>query len=204
MISAVIVAACIAGAAAFAPSGRPNMGTLKMADEYVGASVETGGKVFDPLDVLKLHSVAPNVLPHPKWWVESEIKHCRIAMLASVGAFTGQYGLVIPGYTADPDPVTNLDKYITEWPLGFAQIIFAIGLIEGANFPGEFWFGKGSRVAGDNGYDPLGFFKGKTPAQKDTLRLQELKNGRLAMIAMAAYTSEHWIPGSVPFIPGNF
>ena len=28
--------------------------------------------------------------------------------------------------------------------------------------------------------------------------------GRLAMIAMAAYTSEHWIPGSVPFLPGKF
>jgi hypothetical protein len=36
------------------------------------------------------------------------------------------------------------------------------------------------------------------------LRLQELKNGRLAMIALAAYTSEHWIPGSVPFLPGKF
>ena len=68
----------------------------------------------------------------------------------------------------------------------------------------EFWFGKGEREAGNLGYDPLGFFKKKTDAQKDYLRLNELKNGRLAMIAMAAYTSEHWIPGSVPFLPGKF
>lgn len=68
----------------------------------------------------------------------------------------------------------------------------------------EFWFGKGDREAGNLGYDPLNFFKGKSEAQKDTLRLQELKNGRLAMIAMAAYTSEHWIAGSVPFLPGKF
>ena len=53
-------------------------------------------------------------------------------------------------------------------------------------------------LAGDLGYDPLGLFKKKTDAQKDEMRLKELKNGRLAMIAMAAYTSEHWIPGSVP------
>jgi hypothetical protein len=79
-----------------------------------------------------------------------------------------------------------------------------IGIIEGTFFPGDFWFGKGDREAGDLGYDPLGFFKNKTPVQKETLKLQELKNGRLAMIAMAAYTSEHWIPGSVPFIPGKF
>jgi hypothetical protein len=84
------------------------------------------------------------------------------------------------------------------------QIFLSIGLIEGVSEPGEFWGGKGAREAGDLGYDPLGLFKKKTDAQKDVLRLQELKNGRLAMIAMAAYTSEHWIPGSVPFIPGKF
>jgi hypothetical protein len=125
-------------------------------------------------------------------------------MLASIGAFTGQYGLVIPGYTADADPVTNLNKFVLDWPLGFSQIIFAIALIEGTSNPSDFWFGKGEREAGNLGYDPLGFFRNKSEQQKDVLRLQELKNGRLAMMAMAAYTSEHWIPGSVPFLPGKF
>jgi hypothetical protein len=77
--------------------------------------------------------------------------------------------------------------------------VLAIGIIEGHFFPGEFWFGKGDREAGDMGYDPLGLFRNRTPAQKDELRLKELKNGRLAMWAMAAFTAEHWIPGSVPF-----
>jgi len=125
-------------------------------------------------------------------------------MLASVGAFSAQYGLVIPGYTANPDPVTNLNEFVVNYPFAFAQILFSIALIEGKSFPGEFWFGRGDREPGNLGYDPLGFSKNKTPAQKDTLKLQELKNGRLAMMAMAAYTSEHWIPGSVPFIPGHF
>jgi hypothetical protein len=39
------------------------------------------------------------------------------------------------------------------------QILFSIALIEGTSNPGEFWFGKGEREAGDLGYDPLGFFK---------------------------------------------
>ena len=73
-----------------------------------------------------------------------------------------------------------------------------------AAFPGDAWFGKMEREPGDIGYDPIRFFKNKTPAQKEKLQLQELKNGRLAMMAMAAYTSEHWLPGSVPFIPGHF
>lgn len=171
----------------------------------VGASIEVnGGKVYDPLNLLEIHPINPDVLPHPKWLRESELKHCRIAMLASVGAFASQWGLTIPGYTAIPDPVENLNQFVTNWPYGFAQIIVSIGIIEGHFYPGEFWKGGGTREAGDMGYDPLGFFKNKTPAQKNTLRLQELKNGRLAMIAMAAYTAEHWIPGAVPFIPGKF
>jgi hypothetical protein len=115
-----------------------------MSEELVGASIEVnGGKVYDPLGLLKIHDINPGVLPHPKWLRESEIKHSRIAMLASIGAFTGQYGLVIPGYIADPDPVTNLNKFVTDFPLGFAQIIFAIALVEGASDPSQFWFGKG-------------------------------------------------------------
>ncbi len=173
--------------------------------DMIGASVEVnGGKVYDPLDMLKLHDLNPEVFPHPKWLRESELKHCRIAMLASIGAFTGQYGLVIPGYTAVADPASNLSNFITNYPLGFAQIILTIAIIEGVKSQNEFWFGKGDREPGFWGYDPLNIMKNKTPAQKASIQLQELKNGRLAMIALAAYASEHYIPGSVPFIPGTF
>ena len=68
----------------------------------------------------------------------------------------------------------------------------------------EFWFGKGDRNAGEWSFDPTKFYAGLTQSKKDDLTLKELKNGRLAMMAMAAYTSEHWIPGSVPFLPGKF
>lgn len=177
---------------------------LKMGEDWVGASVEVNNnKVYDPLGMLKLHDLNPEVFPHPKWLRESELKHCRAAMLASVGAFTAQYGLAIPGYTPVADPVENLNHYVTEFPLGFSQIILAIGIIEGHFNPSAFWTGKGERAAGDFGYDPLGMSKGKNDAVKAKFQLQELKNGRLAMIAMAAYTSEHWLPGSVPFLPGN-
>lgn len=72
--------------------------------------------------MLKLHDLAPGVFPHPKWLRESELKHCRIAMLASVGAFASQYGLTIPGYTANVDPVQNLNAFVLDWPLGFTQV----------------------------------------------------------------------------------
>ena len=35
----------------------------------------------------------------------------------------------------------------------------------------------------------------------DDMQLSELKNGRLAMIAMAGFFSQHQLPGSVPLLP---
>jgi len=75
-------------------------------------------------------------------------------MLASIGAFSAQFGLVIPGYTANPDPVTNLNEFVVNYSLGFAQVVsllfvslffyerffqilFSIAVIEGRFFPGE-------------------------------------------------------------------
>ena len=64
--------------------------------DMIGASIEVnGGKVYDPLGVLKLHDVAPTAFPHAKWMRESELKHCRAAMLATVGLWTGQFGIYI-------------------------------------------------------------------------------------------------------------
>jgi hypothetical protein len=86
-------------------------------------------------------------------------------------------------------------QFITEWPFGFAQILFTIALVEGSAYPGDMWSGAGDRPAGQ-------VIKQKKEPNT-TAQLQELKNGRLAMMAMAAYTSDHWIPGSVPFVPGH-
>lgn len=212
MIRAVIVALIVASVAAFAPiSRRSGASSLKMME---GSSIETGfifppfdrkpGAIYDPLDMLKLHERNKDFFPHPKWLREAELKHCRAAMLASIGAFSAQYGLTIPGYTSVADPVENLNQFIVNYPLAFAQIILAIGIIEGNSDPSAFWSGGGKREAGDLGYDPLGMSRGKSDKIKADYALKELKNGRLAMIAMAAYTSEHWIPGAVPIMPGHF
>jgi hypothetical protein len=36
-----------------------------------------------------------------------------------------------------------------------------------------------------------------------SLQLKEIKNGRLAMIAMAAFAANHLLPGSVPLLTGT-
>lgn len=124
--------------------------SLKMAD-MVGASVEVnGGKVYDPLGTLNLHAVAPSAFPHAKWLRESELKHSRAAMLATVGVFASQsgylahtylkafiftsffsvvLGLTIPGYTAVADPVENLNSFVLNQPLAFAQVLICVTVL---------------------------------------------------------------------------
>ena len=93
----VLLSALFAVNAFSTSRSRPVGSKLYMADKMVGASIEAGGDIYDPLDMLKLHDIAPTVFPHPKWLRESELKHCRIAMLAAIGAFSAQWGLIIPG-----------------------------------------------------------------------------------------------------------
>jgi len=153
--------------------------------------------------MLELHGLNPSLFPHAKWLRESELKHCRGAMLASIGCFSAQWGLVIPGYedTLNKNPAGNMHDFFVGHPLAFAQIILAIGIVEGSSNPLAFWTGNGDREAGNYHFDPTGFWSKQTQASKNTLQLKELKNGRLAMMAFAAYMSEHFIPGSVPFLP---
>ena len=69
----------------------------------------------------------------------------------------------------------------------FGQMVATCALIEGASSKGrwDLWFGErpGGVVAGDYGFDPLKLLP-KDKAAADKMRLKELKNGRLAMIAV--------------------
>lgn len=39
------------------------------------------------------------------------------------------------GYTANSDPVTNLNQFVLDWPIGFSQILATIAIVEGASNP---------------------------------------------------------------------
>ena len=60
--------------------------------------------------------------------------------------------------------------------------------------------GESDRDAGDYGFDPIGWMSNKDFETQQRIRLQELKNGRLAMIGMAGFAANHMIPGAVPFL----
>jgi len=157
--------------------------------DAVGADIETGG-AWDPWGLSKI-SEQTMLFPHLQWLQESEIKHGRIAMLATVGVVVTQMGITLPGYPVQTADWTQaLPLLISQNPLGFVQIVLFLSLIEGQTFPEGTWMGKApTKIPGE--------FLTDAKDMKNA-RLQEIKNGRAAMIGMAAFAAHVLLPGSVP------
>ena len=137
---------------------------------------------------------------------ESELKHGRMAMLAIVGLWACKLGIHFDGLGYETtDFKAQLGEFIDKNPYGFAQVMVFIGATEGKNNPEGAWTGEMTRPVGEYGSEwGSGFLKGKSDAQVNDMKLKELKNGRLAMMAMAAIFAESAIPGSVPPIADVF
>jgi hypothetical protein len=212
-------------ASAFAPVATTGSSAVvrEMAsiDEAFGVSVETGNKC-PPLGARILQDTSPDAL---KWFQNAEIKHGRIAMIATIGFMVQKSGVHFPLYLGPTGSNCFHPESATSWMLsstsgvtfsdiaaaapldaikmvpaaGWLQILFAAGLFEATAFQRQ-WNQEG-RVPGDYGYDPLGFTKregGFDSAEITSLRLKEIKNGRVAMMTMAAWVSNEAIPGALP------
>lgn len=146
-------------------------------------------KGFDPLGVTDAL---------PVYWVrEAELKHGRIAMLATVGWIATDLGFRFPGekFQAVANSVEAHDKMVEA---GYMLPFFgAIGIFElfalwlffqswpigdGINREaGDYWLGKQ--------------FLPKDPAKEKDMRLKELENGRLAMFAFSGIVTQAVITG---------
>jgi len=182
----------------------------KPLSEYVGASQELaafpGGetKAWDPWSLSELYKVSGNN-PDVAFMREAELKHGRLAMLAFAGVLATNGGVHLPGeFWTDSDWTTAWGTVGAKNPAGQLQVVAAIGIFEGQTSAGLFdlWFGiTDKREPGDCGFDPLNLMP-TTPEAADKMKLKELKNGRMAMIAMAGFAANHFIPGSVPGLQG--
>ena len=83
------------------------------------------------------------------------------------------------------------------------QIILWMGVI-------KFWTNKGNvtmetmfsdpdRVPGNLGFDPMGLAVGKSKEVMAERQLQEIKNGRLAMLAIGGVIHHNWITSEALF-----
>lgn len=119
-------------------------------------------------------------------------------MLANVGWF---WPSLVGRFESDDvttnDPIDAIFQADAQW---WAQFLLICGTVEALKYSAELE-GKSYTGEGPAFFDWSGQWAKMTDAQKQDMRLKELKNGRLAMIGFASYVADHFIPGSVPGLP---
>jgi len=121
-----------------------------------------------------------------KWMREAELKHGRLAMLATVGWLAVDFGLRFPGaeYSAVPSALAahNFGVYKGDMVI----LLMAASALEIVSFFATMQMlnGETERKPGEFKFDPLNF--GKDPS----MELKEIQNGRLAMIAFSGIVTQ--------------
>ena len=176
----VALLALVGSAAAFVPAAQPRAAAPAKAvfDEYVGGEGGMPGMAyqFDPAGLAESN---PEMVP---WFREAELKHGRMCMLASIG-------MVVPAFVRVPGE--QFQGSYTGWEAhdrpvasgAMGQILLFVGLFETlAGIPACVATMNGDREPGD--FEFGGIFKPTDPVQLRRKQNAELKNGRLAMIAV--------------------
>mmetsp|Transcript_10742 Transcript_10742/g.66256 ORF Transcript_10742/g.66256 Transcript_10742/m.66256 type:complete len:193 (-) Transcript_10742:34-612(-) len=145
-------------------------------------------------------------------YVQAELVHCRFAMLGVVGVLVPELltklGVVnLPVWYEAGAMDISWTNFVTlvvvmHYMFGFAEMKrymdFKNPGSQGA--PGSFLGLEGAFKGGENGYpggifDPMGFSKGP---EFEKMKLREVKNGRLAMMAMLGFFAQAASTGSSP------
>jgi len=155
------------------------------AKDIVGSDIEF--PEFDPLQFSKTASEEKMA-----WYRAAELKHGRVAMLASLGQiFTYYYRLNDPVFSEGDNPFKALSQVYAERPIAAVQIILAIFAVEALGQKNQL---KPGAAPGDLGFDPLQL-KPSDPETWEKVQLRELKNGRLAMLAIAGMLTTEFLTG---------
>jgi hypothetical protein len=142
-----------------------------------------GDKGFDPIGFSDWIDV--------NFLAEAEIKHGRIAMLATLGWVITEF-VKLPG---DVHNVTPLEAHNVAVASGSAfQVLTVIAGLEFIGVVALKELFEGKRKAGEFGFDPLNLW-GKTEAERSKRSLQEIENGRLAMLAFAGIATQAALNG---------
>lgn len=157
--------------------------------------------MFDPLNFTKGARVKD-----VRRWRESELVHGRVAMLAALGFIIGEQLEDFPAFLNADGHITGpaiyqFQQVEARGAVFWEPLVLAIGLCESyrvacgwASPTGEgFNSLKDDYEMGNLGFDPLGLAPKDDPAAWKEIQTKELNNGRLAMIAIAAFTAEELV-----------
>mmetsp|Transcript_13229 Transcript_13229/g.17290 ORF Transcript_13229/g.17290 Transcript_13229/m.17290 type:complete len:204 (-) Transcript_13229:277-888(-) len=193
-----------ATAAAFAPVQNANVNSAlnAFANGYVGNEgpepmpFAPGGTSVD-FDPCGFAERAPEWVP---WFREAELKHGRAAMLATVGFVVPEF-VRVPGDMFSFEAVPKVIDAHDALSDNLAQLFMWISLVEACTFPALANMNNYDRAPGDYSFDPMGLYPTDPEAAKK-MQLAELKNGRLAMIAIGGMVAGASITGNgFPYLP---
>mmetsp|Transcript_1659 Transcript_1659/g.4408 ORF Transcript_1659/g.4408 Transcript_1659/m.4408 type:complete len:216 (-) Transcript_1659:74-721(-) len=139
---------------------------------------------FDPLGISSFLNL--------KWLREAELKHGRICMLAALGWIVQEL-YTFPFYPGAPHIPTAAHDYMARWNGPLGQILLFTSFFEIMTLPAviQMITGESDRAPGDFCFDPLGL--GKDPEKLYKYQVNEVKNGRLAMIAVGGFVHQAWL-----------
>ena len=133
---------------------------------------------------------------------KAELANGRSAMLATVGWVFPKYVGTFDGPVDTTDPIQAFLKSDSQW---WAQFIVFCAVIEGIKLRGEM---EGKSYTGEIGAEPCldwsNNWSKMDAANQEEMAIKEIKNGRLAMIGIAGFVANYFIPGSVPGLPEGF
>lgn len=155
---------------------------------------------FDPLGISQGND--ENAI---KKFREAELKHGRIAMLASVGILLAErFNPLFDGKILGAG-IYHFQQADQLLPYFWVIVLFAIALIEGQTILTAWDSVEDSQnkpiadlradyEPGDLGFDPLGLAP-SDPAALAEMRTKELQNGRLAMLGIAGIVAQELLTG---------
>jgi len=132
---------------------------------------------FDPLGLSNIDDVGVDLY----WLREAELKHGRVAMLATAGFLWCDTLGSLPGFPSGKCQTDVFFQVLAEKPTTLGAMAVALTVIELVSWIAINEGRATGRAAGDYNFDPLKM--ASSPQKMKEMQLKEVKNGRLAMMA---------------------
>jgi light-harvesting complex I chlorophyll a/b binding protein 1 len=202
MMKTTLLASLLGTAAAFAPAPATqsttalNAGAKSPAVPFLPYPENLRGYVGDDIgfDPLRISDYFPM-----DYLREAELKHSRICMLAITGYITVDLGVVLHPYGQGLSSAAAHDVLVEKGVMGNALVF--IGLFEIVSYLGVAEMLQGSgREPGDFNFGKW-YLVDKSPEEIKLLKYQEIKNGRLAMMAFGGVVTQSVLfDASFPYV----